>query len=292
MNAAGIKSAGHESGQVHSGVRPRRVTQPPTGCDWGLKVHAMSHFKICTLLLIGLVFLAGRPVRAQQFNSDSYLSKPVGMATIILTYGERNTMLMNTFSLLPKWEFTVSAYLYNDDRNPATDDGHSVSLYAKYMFYENKAKTGGFAVKFGTGLDPGYLDTENRLNDAFRTYWTNAPLTLPFLNNKLSWDIMPGASVNPDYGPEGDVVWNFTYATRLAWYPTSPTWSMVGEIVGAEGEGTAPPEYRVGLRLEPNQYAVFALTYDKEFEGGTNGAGWEIGMMLFSPPFFRIGGSK
>jgi hypothetical protein len=258
----------------------------------GLEVNKMGLFKTCSVLLICLVVLAGRPVMAQQFNSDSYLSKPLGMATMIMTYGERNTMIMNTFSLLPKWEFTFAAYIYNNDDNPATDDGHSLSLYAKYMFYENRAKTGGFAVKFGTGLDPGLLDTENRLNDAFRTYWTNAPLTLPFFNNALSVDIMPGASVSTDIGAEGEVAWLFTYATRLAWYPTSPKWSMVGEIVGAEGEGTAPPEYRVGLRLEPNQYAVFALTYDEELEGGNNGAGWEIGMMLFSPPFFCIGGCK
>jgi hypothetical protein len=246
----------------------------------------------CTTLVVGLACLSGRPVLAQQFNSDSYLSKPHGMATIILTVGQRNSMIMNTFSLLPRWEFTAAAYIYNDDRNPATDDGYSTSVYAKYMFYENRAKTGGFAVKLGTGLDPGLMDEENRLNNALKSYWTNAPLTLPFFNNMLSLDIMPGASLSMDMGDDGKDTWTFTYATRAAWYPVNPKWCLVGEIVGAEGEGTAPPEYRVGLRLEPNANAVFALTYDEEFEGGQNGAGWEIGMMLFSPPFFKIGGSK
>ena len=103
---------------------------------------------------------------------------------------------------------------------------------------------------------------------------------------------MPGASVTTDFGPENTTAWVFTYATRLAWYPTTPTWSIVGEVVGAEGEGTAPPEYRVGFRWEPNPHAVFALTYDEEFEGRDGGAGWEIGMMLFSPPFFCISGCK
>lgn len=214
------------------------------------------------------------------------------MATNILTYGQRNSMILNTFSLLPKWEYTAAAYVYDDDNDLATDDGYSTSLYGNYMLYENKAKTGGFAVKLGTGMDPGLLDEANRLENALKTYWTNAPVTLPFFNNKVSLDIMPGASVSFDLGDESGESWAFTYTTRLAWYPTLPTWCLVGEIVGAEGEGTAPPEYRVGLRLEPTPHAVFALTYDEEFEGGASGAGWEIGMMLFSPPFFKIGGSK
>jgi len=241
--------------------------------------------RIAIVLLASLATFAARPTAAQQFNSDSYLSKPVGMATLILTWGERNSMLMNTFSLLPRWEFTVAGYLYDDDRNPGTDDGYSTSLYAKYMFFENHAKTGGFAMKFGTGLDPGYLDAENRLNDAFRSWWTNAPATIPFLDNQLSLDLMPGASVTTSFGPENEVVWAFTYASRLAWYPTKPTWSLVGEVVGAEGKGTSPAEYRVGFRWEPNLHAVFAVTYDHEFTG-PNGAGVEVGMMLFTPPFF------
>ena len=251
----------------------------------------MKWSKLTTILVLCITVFCARRSEAQQFNSDSYLSKPLGMATIIVTYGERNSMFMNTFSLLPNWEFTVAAYVYNDDRNPSTDDGYSTSLYAKYMFFENAAKTGGFAVKAGTGLDPGYLDVDNRLQDAFRTYWTNAPATLPLFDNKVSLDLMPGLSMTSDYGTEDESAWVFTYATRLAWYPTSPTWSIVGEVVGAEGKGTAPPEYRAGLRWEPNPHAVFAFTYDQEF-GGDDGAGLEIGMMLFTPPFFCIGGCK
>ncbi len=248
----------------------------------------MDRLKLTMALALSLAALIGGRADAQQFNSDSYLSKPHGMATIIMTYGERNSMFMNTFSLLPRWEFTGAAYIYDDDRDPSTDDGYSTSFYAKYMFLENAAKTGGFAMKAGTGLDPGYQNEENRLKDAFRTYWTNAPATIPMFDNKLSLDVMPGASMTTDFGQENSTEWVFTYATRLAWYPTSPTWSIVGEVVGAEGEGTAPPEYRVGFRWEPNPYAVFAITYDQEFEGDA-GAGWEIGMMLFSPPFFCIG---
>ena len=86
-----------------------------------------------------MTMLIGR-ANAQQFNSDSWISKPHGTITLIPTLGQRNSMLMNTYSLFPKWEFTIAAYLYNDDGDIKTDDGYSTSLYAKYMFYENKAK--------------------------------------------------------------------------------------------------------------------------------------------------------
>ena len=247
----------------------------------------INFFKLTIGIVFSLVMLNSIPIKGQQYNSDNYLSKPHGVATIILTYGERNSMFMNTFSLFPRWEFTVAAYIYNNDNDPKTDDGYSTSLYAKYMIFENEAKTGGVAVKAGTGLDPGYLDGNDRVNDAFQTFWTNAPITIAFFNNKLSWDIMPGASMTRHYGDEDKTVWAFTYSTRLAWYPLNPELAIVGEIYGSEGELTVPVEYRAGLRWEPSQYAVFALTYDDEING-SNGAGWEFGVMLFTPPFAKL----
>lgn len=239
-------------------------------------------------LALALSVLPGR-AGAQQFNSDSYLSKPHGMATIILTVGERNSIFMNTFSLLPRWEFTAAVYLYDADHDPKTDDGYSTSYYAKYMFHENKAKTGGFAMKAGTGMDPGYLSSVG-LQDAFHTYWMNAPATIPLFDNKLSWDVMPGASVTFDQGNGTADRGAFTYSTRLAWYPTS-TWSLVGEVFGAEGGATTIPEYKIGPRWEPNQHVVLAVTYGQEFNGD-NGARFEAGAMLFTPPFLKIGGKK
>ena len=151
--------------------------------------------KISTGIAFTIIVFAGNNSLGQQFSSDSYISKPHGMATMILTTGQRNTMMMNTFSLFPRWEFTAAAYIYRSDKDPLTDDGYSLSAYAKYMFYENEAKTGGFAAKAGKGLDPGYLDGEQKVKDASETYWMNAPATIPFFNNKLSWDIMPGVSM-------------------------------------------------------------------------------------------------
>ncbi len=253
-----------------------------------MRLH-VSRIAFATLFLS--VALTFAPAQAQQFNSDSWLSKPHGTVTIIPTVGQRNSMLMTTFSLFPKWEFTVSGYFYNDDNDPTTNDGYSNSLYAKYMFYENKAKTGGMAVKFGTGMFPGYLDVDARTNDAFQTYWVNTPLTVPFLRDKLSWDVTPGVSVTRNYGEEEETSWDFTYCTRLAWYPVNPRWSLVGEIYGAKGEAGSPPQYRAGVRWEPNPYAVFAITYGAEFSG-SSGPGIEFGVMLFSPPFACFGRCK
>lgn len=241
-----------------------------------------------TQLLCGLLLTTGTALPAQQFNSDNYLSKPAGMATVILSAGERSDMVMTTFSLIPKWEFTYAVYVVNTDNDRKTDNGYSQSFYFKYMLRENKAKTGGIALKAGTGLDPGYLGSVG-LEDAFQTYWANAPVTFPFFKNKLSWDVMPGLSYTKDYETEGNAAWALTYSTRLGWYPAGPKLALVGEIFGGVGEVKTIPEYKAGLRYEPNPYATFALTYGQEFNGD-NGAGIEVGMMLFTPPFFCITG--
>ena len=100
-----------------------------------------------TLLWLCAAFFS--PALAQQFNSDNYLSKPHGVATLIITTGEQTTMFMTTLSLFPRWELTAAAYLYNRDEDRTTGEGYSGSVYAKYMIHENQAKTGGIAFKFG-----------------------------------------------------------------------------------------------------------------------------------------------
>nr|WP_214460498.1 hypothetical protein [Flavihumibacter fluvii] len=235
-------------------------------------------------MLILLIPLVAGQAFGQQFNSDSYLSKKHGTITIIPTFGQRNTMLMTTYSLFPKWEFTMAAYIYNNDKDLATNDGYSTSFYGKYMFYENEAKTGGASVKAGTGLFPGNLEGEDKVNDAFKTFWVNAPATIALFKNTLQWDLMPGASMTVDYGSKNMTAWGITYSTRLAWYPLGPKVSIVGEVFGMTGPAGSPTEYKGGLRWEPSQYAVFALTYGQEFKGN-NGAGFELGVMIFTPPF-------
>lgn len=242
----------------------------------------------CALFAGPLMLLYAGVASAQQFNSDNYLSKPAGMATLIATLGQRNDILMLTFALFPGWEFTTATYIVNKDDDPATDDGYSTTLYAKWMLYENAAKTGGLAVKVGTGLDPGYL-TEVGIRDAFRSYWMNVPVTFAFFDNKVSWDLMPGVSFTRDYGTDEKPAWAATYSTRVAWYPRGPKLALVGEIFGAEGQLHSIPEYKSGLRWEPNQYQTYAVTYGQEVRGDL-GARFEVGMMLFTPPFFCITG--
>jgi hypothetical protein len=242
-------------------------------------------------MLLPVCTLTGNPALAQQFNSDSYISKPHGMATVILTTGEHTTMFMTTFSLFPNWEFTAAAYLFNTDADKKTAEGNQLSLYAKYMFYENKEKTGGFAVKGGMGMKPSYILDGSGYQTSSQTLWMNAPATIPFFDNRLSWDIMPGWSATLNSEGSGKAAWAFTYSTRLAWYPTSPKWAIVGEAFGAMGEAKLDPEYRVGLRWEPNAHVNIAVTYGAKFNGSP-GSGFEIGAMLFSPPFLCFSGCR
>ncbi len=227
-------------------------------------------------------------VRAQQFNSDSWISKPHGTATVILTAGQRASMMMTTLSLLPGWEFTVATYIYNRDADPLTSEGYSTSAYAKYMFWQNTAETGGGAVKAGIGMNPSYVLEGVAYQTGSQTFWMNAPITLPFFDNRLSWDLMPGASATLNYPRDGQVAWAFTYSTRLAWNPFSHKLALVGEVFGSAGQAVVAPDYRIGLRWEPDVRTNIALTYMGRFDGD-QGTGIELGVMLFSPPFFCIG---
>ena len=114
------------------------------------------------------------------------------------------------------------------------------------MFYQNKQQTGGAAVKMGTGMFPGTLDQELRVKDAFRTFWVNAPVTIPFFNNLLSWDLMPGASITRQFGEQDSYTSAVTWSTRVAWYCFSPELGIVGEAYGSEGTAGADPEYKIG----------------------------------------------
>jgi hypothetical protein len=102
---------------------------------------------------------------------------------------------------------------------------------------------------------------------------------------------MPGASATLSYPRDGEVAWAFTYSSRLAWYPVSPKLALVGEVFGAAGEATVSPDFRAGIRWEPDVYTNIAITYGRKFDGG-EGSGIEAGIMLFSPPFFCIGTCK
>lgn len=237
---------------------------------------------ITTLFALG-IFLS--PGMAQQFNSDNYLTMPHGTGTFVLTAGQRNATIVNSFALIPNWEFFVQAWLFWEDKEINLPQHFTTSAYMKYMFYENRAKTGGGAVFLGFGKAPGYYD-QQMFVDRHTSIWTAAPLTIPFFDNMLSWDIMPGATVDFDYGQNKKTAWGFTYSTRLAVYKIIPQSAIVGEIFGTSDELYSKPEYKIGIRWEPNNTVIPALTYGAAFDGSKS-SGFEIGVVIFTPQFLK-----
>lgn len=261
-----------------SGFRTRRESLR------GQKARRPIGIVLPLALIIALSLLSPR-LEAQQFNSDNYWTAPHGVFTFVATYGQNYSMMMGVAALFPNWEFNIGQYLYKKDIETGTTDHFSTTVYLKHMFYENAAKTGGWAVMGGTGIYPAYLQA-GTVTQSFKSYWICAPVTFPFFDNTLSWDIMPGAAVNLNYGSEKDTAWSFTYSSRLAVYKIIPHSCLVGEVFGAEGKGGSKPQFKVGVRWE-SEHVVVAGTFGAAFDG-SQGAGFEIGVMLFSPPFLKL----
>lgn len=240
------------------------------------------------VILIGLLvvpFFFSPKLMAQQFNSDNYLTMPHGTGTFVLTTGERNSGMVSSFALIKNFEFFVQAFLFRDIRVDDYSQHFNTTVYAKYMFWVNEANTGGAAVFLGMGQSPGSF-TQDGYSPLHKNYWTALPITIPFFNNTISWDIMPGAMVDLDYGNNKETAWGFTYSTRVAVYNVIPKTAIVGEVYGTEGQAYSKPEYKVGLRWEPNSFIVPAITYGGTFDGSL-GAGFEIGVVIFSPQFLK-----
>jgi len=231
----------------------------------------------------------GPPVRAQQFNSDNYWTAPHGSETSIITAGQRYSLIMVSAALFPQWEFNLGATLYKEDTVQNTTDHFSTNAYVKYMVYENEAKNGGWAIMAGTGANPGYLQ-EGTITRSFDTYWASFPVTIPFLNGAVSWDIMPGFLYNKEYGATEETAWGYTYSTRLAVYKIVPQSAIVGEIFGTEGDAYSKAQYKFGVRWE-SKHVVAALTYGATVDG-SSGAGVELGVMILTSPFLCYGGCK
>jgi len=237
--------------------------------------------------LIALLFLIllGGIARAQQFNSDNYLTMPHGTGTFVLTTGERNATMYSTFALLPRFELNFQSSLFWEDQSANSPQHFSINVFGKYMFWVNDANTAGAAVFLGMGKSPGFYNQEG-YSALQKNYWTALPVTIPFFNNAVSWDIMPGALVNFDHGNNNETAWGFTWSTRLAIYKIIPKTAIVGELYGTEGKAYSKPEYKVGLRWEPNSYILPALTYGACFDGSPS-AGFEIGIIIFTPQFLK-----
>ncbi|SIN73216.1 hypothetical protein [Algoriphagus halophilus] len=236
---------------------------------------------ILVVLIVGFVV----QTKAQQFNTDNYLSMPHGTGTFVLTAGQRNSNFVSSFGLAPGFEFFFQANLFRDYRIDDYVQHFTTSIYGKYMFWVNKEKTGGAAAFFGFGRSPGYYEG-TEFTELHKNVWTSIPVTIPLFQNMLSWDIMPGAIVDFDTKNKDEVTWGFTWSSRLAIYKIIPQTAIVAEVYGTEGSANSPAEYKVGLRWEPNDFIVPAITYSSQFQG-KYGAGIEIGVMIFSPQFLK-----
>ena len=237
--------------------------------------------------ILFISFLLFASAKAQQFNTDNYLAMPHGTSTFVLTAGERNAGVVNSFALLPHWEFFAQATLFWSKESQQIPQHFTTNIYFKYMFYENTSKTGGGAIFFGIGKSPGYFE-QTQFTNSHKNFWTAVPITFPFFDNMLSWDIMPGAILDIEYGEEKKTAWGFTYSSRLAVYHIIPQSAIVGEIYGTSGEVYSKPEYKIGIRWEPNNTVIPAITYGSSLHG-SGGAGVEIGVMIFTPQFLKIG---
>lgn len=240
---------------------------------------------IAIMWVLGLLLSIQFDCFSQQFNSDNYLTMPHGTGTFCITAGERNSTLLMSFALIDRFEFFAQGNLFRDYRTEQTPQHFTTTVYGKYMFWRNQSKTGGGAFFLGFGRSPGYYN-ETQFTELHKNVWTAVPFTIPLFNNMLSWDIMPGAMIDFDYGNNKATAVGFTWSTRLAVYKIIPKTAIVGEIYGTEGEAYSKPEYKVGLRWEPNDFIVPAITYGACLDG-SHGAGLEIGIVIFTPQYIK-----
>ena len=237
------------------------------------------------LVFLSAFFLKSLDSQAQQFNTDNYLTMPHGTTTILLTNGGRNAGTAASFALAPRWEFFAQAFMFWENEEELSPQHFNILAYAKYMFWVNKENNGGGGAFLGFGKSPGYWQNTEFLKTQ-KNVWTAIPITLPLFKNTISWDIMPGAIFDWSNSDSGDPAWGFTYSTRVGVYKIIPKTAIVGEVYGTSGSAYSKPEYKIGLRWEPNNTIVPAITYGRALDG-TPGAGLEIGVVIFSPTFLK-----
>ncbi len=176
----------------------------------------------------------------------------------------------------------ISTTLFEKEDGDETNH-FSTSAYVKRLLYENETQTGGLALMAGIGPTPGYLQSGEVTRD-FKNYWAYLPWTIPLFDNTLSWDIMPGATYNEEYGAEKDSAWGFLYSSRLAIYMVIPQSAIVVEVFGTEGDAYSEPQYKAGVRWE-SQYVIVALTYGAAL---LHGFGFASGLSTVGMPQAEI----
>jgi uncharacterized membrane protein HdeD (DUF308 family) len=252
--------------------------------DWrGAALRAPR--RIVRLVAAVLLVFGAVTAKAQQFNTDNQWVAPHGVATLVPTVGEEYAQMYFTAALIPEWEFNAQFTHYYDDPRLDSDDYTVTNLYAKHRLSQNEAETQGYALMFGTGLFPGHL-AENQVTRAFENYWANAIATYGWNDDQFLLDIMPGVLYNDDLDGTGEGAWGFTWSSRLAIYDIIPETAIVGEVFGTEGDAESPATYRFGLRYETEKW-ILSATYSDAFDG-SQGAGFELGLMYFTEPRFCL----
>ena len=233
---------------------------------------------LAPLLLMGIA----APAYSQQFNSDNWWVVPHGSGTFGATFGQNYNLLFIGYGFADKWEVDYMATLYETDQEDTTTH-YSTTAYVKRLLYENEAHTGGVALMAGIGQSPSYLQSDT-ITRNLESYWATFAVTVPFFDNRLSWDIMPGVLYDHEYGAGDESATGLTYSTRLALYDVIPQSAIVAEVFGTEGDIASDPQYKVGVRWE-SKAVIIALTYGAGFDG-SDGGGIELGMIVLTPSFF------
>lgn len=251
------------------------------------KFERWNRLLIVKFLMLLLILLTGyiNKTKAQQFNSDNYLTMPHGTGTFVITAGQRSATLLSSFALVPEFEFFFQANLFRDYRIENYVQHFTTTVYAKYMFWVNKDNNGGAAAFLGFGRSPGYF-ANTEYTELHNNIWTAIPISIPLFNNMITWDIMPGAMVDFNPKDSDQTAWGFTWSSRIGIYKIIPKTAIVMETYGTEGQAESLPEYKIGLRWEPNDFIIPAITYSSQLQGGY-GAGFEIGIVIFSPQFIK-----
>jgi len=219
---------------------------------------------------------------AQQFNSDNWWVLPHATGMGLISVGEHYSTMYLGFGFLPGWEADFAFTIY-EEGDELTAAHYSTTAYVKRLLVQNEAQTGGAAVMAGVGQGPGFIESGVKTLD-FRNYWVSVPVTFPFFDNKLSWDLMPGGTWNREYGAEEKSAAGFTYSSRMAVYGVVPRSAIVFEVFGAEGDAEAPAQYKAGVRWE-SEFVIAALTYGDGLEGNAGG-GIELGFIFLTLPYF------
>ncbi|TDQ19036.1 hypothetical protein DFQ04_0853 [Algoriphagus boseongensis] len=237
------------------------------------------------IILIFSFFFNLKETKAQQFNTDNYLTMSHGTTTVTMTAGGRNSGAILSFALIPNWEFFVQTSLFWENEKELVPQHFNLQGYAKYMFWVNKENDGGGAVFLGFGRSPGYWD-ETEFLQSHRSIWTAVPITFVLFNKTISWDLMPGALLDWSNTDINEAALGFTYSTRIAVYKIIPKSAIVGEVYGTAGSAYSKPEYKIGFRWEPNNTIVPAISYGRAFDG-SSGARLEIGVTIFTPQYLK-----